>query len=231
MKKVLAVALAGVMALGSLTITAGAEDSYNAYIGLQTGSYSFRNAWNDGTYGKSSDYFDHMIVWGDEDDEEGDYVEALAGNYVTTTSFTDAAITGNGEYTVSVNDFDFSRDGAEALNLLFISTDIPLDAGVEISNIRVYVNDEYQNACEWAIVSPDDTEYVNMMITNIWNDDVKANTAVTSYPSGVATLSLKFEVSGMASDADEAGAVAPITVVAVIALVSAGVVVASKKRA
>lgn len=228
MKKVLVTLLAGVMALSSLTITAGAADSYNAYIGIQTGSYSFRNAWNDGTYGKESGYFDHMIVWGKEDDAQGDYVEALGGNYDTTSTFTDAVITGNGDYEVSVNNFDFARDGATALNLLFVDTDIPQDAGVTVTITGVYVDDAYSSAADWAIQSPDEKDYVQMLITNTWNDDIKANTAVTNYPTGTSKVSVKFTVSGMAEDT---GAAAPIAVVSVVALVSAGVVVASKKRA
>lgn len=44
-------AAAAMAVAGTLTVGASAE-SYNAYIGFQTAPYSFRNSFDDATYGK-----------------------------------------------------------------------------------------------------------------------------------------------------------------------------------
>ena len=118
-------------ALAALNVTAFAaapayadDVSYHAYIGVQSASYTFRNAWNEPTYGQgqvSDDgmvYFDQLTGW----ENPGNIAVSKGG------VFTDADITGDGTYKVSVTDFDFGDD--ETFNLLFISTDIPLDAGI-----------------------------------------------------------------------------------------------------
>ena len=121
---------AAAMAVSMIPVSASAEDTtYHAYIGVQSASYSFRNAWYEPTYGQGVTgddgmvYFDQITGW------DGPTAVSKGG------VFNDAEITGDGTYTVSVTDFDFGSD--ESLNLLFISTDIPLDSGVTISDVKV----------------------------------------------------------------------------------------------
>ena len=47
-------------------VCAGAEN-YHAYIGFQTGAYSFRNSFDEASYGRDvadGKYFNSVIVWG-----------------------------------------------------------------------------------------------------------------------------------------------------------------------
>ena len=85
MRKMLKVAAFAVAAttVSALALSAAAE-SYNAYIGFQTAPYSFRNAWNDATYGKDSGVFDKVVVWGGNDPETypdyaDNFVDDIAG--------------------------------------------------------------------------------------------------------------------------------------------------------
>ena len=59
-------AAAAMAVAGTLTVGAAAE-TYNAYIGFQTAPYSFRNSFDDASYGKDvadGKYFNSVIVWG-----------------------------------------------------------------------------------------------------------------------------------------------------------------------
>lgn len=214
MRKLLATVLAGVMALSSLTLTAGAADSYNAYIGLQSdGTWAFRNSWDDATYGLGTEYFDSMysIDWGG----------VLGG------TFTDAVITGDGEYSVKMEGYDFTSGETDVtqMNLIFISTDIPVDAGITISDIKLYIDGNYIATVDY--LGEDNADYMHANIVNTWNDSAPVAAATCAIPE--SSVEIKFTISGMGSE--ETGAVAPIAVVSIVALVSAGVIVASKKRA
>lgn len=91
---------------------------YNAYLGVQTGSYIFRNEWNDANYGRDSEtnpgFFNRLTGW-DADSNAVDY----GGTFV------DAAITDNGTYTVSLTTGDMGFGSDDKYNLLFVSTDFP----------------------------------------------------------------------------------------------------------
>ena len=130
-------AVAAMAVAGTLTVGAAAE-TYNAYIGFQTAPYSFRNSFDDATYGKDvadGKYFNSVIVWGGNDPEtfpqyEDKFDDDMPGGqagYVLPATYTDVKIDKDGTYKVGVTDFDWALDGASAFNLLFVSTDIPFD--------------------------------------------------------------------------------------------------------
>ncbi|MGN0609953.1 MAG: hypothetical protein ACI4J6_12150 [Oscillospiraceae bacterium] len=237
--KIFGVAAAAAIAASALAVPASAEGTYHAYIGIQSASYSFRNAWYEPSYGKGVTgddgmvYFDQITGW------DGPTAVNKGG------VFTDAEITGDGTYTVSVTDFDFGAD--ETLNLLFVSTDIPLDAGITISDVKVIMDGNTKYTFDEAYLSPDATEYVEPMCINIWNDDLGKADGLFGYMMPTSSVEISFTVSGMgdasaaAADTTDASAdVAETTsastgntaaaVIASVMAVAGAAAVATKKR-
>lgn len=199
--KLLSTACAAAIAASALAIPASAEDvSYHAYLGVQSASYTFRNAWNDATYGQgvTSDdgmvYFDQLTGW----ENPGNIAVNKGG------VFTDAEITGDGTYSVSVTDFDFGED--ETLNLLFVSTDIPLDAGITISDVKVVMDGNTKYTFDEAYLSPDEKEYVSPMCINIWNEDLGKQDGLFGYMMPTDSIELQFTVSGTGVEAETTAA-------------------------
>jgi hypothetical protein len=220
--------------------------TYHAYLGLQTPVYSFRNAFDDETYGYGTEYFDQITGWDGSDPVKKD------------GTFTDVEIAGNGTYTVSVSGMNFGDEefaDQDYMNLIFLSTDIPNTGAITISDIVLTVDGQTPSINP--ILSPDSVNYVNMLIQNIWNDDVKT---IGYYSVPPTEMSITFTVSGFAYDNEAAvapaeeeattddaaaaetaeeetettsGGVSPVVVVVIVVVVVAivaGVVVASKKK-
>ena len=197
LSKVLSVAAAAAVASSLCAVTSSAEGTYHAYLGIQSASFTFRNAWNEGTYGQgqTSDdglvYFDTLIGW----DADNNAVD-MGGD------FTDAEITGDGTYSVSLTgDFDFGSD--ETLNLLFVSTDIPLDAGISITDVKVKIDGNTKHTFDEAYLSPDETTYVSPMAINIWNSDLGGSDGLFGYTMPASSVEIEFTVSGMGDAASE----------------------------
>ncbi|MGN1147876.1 MAG: hypothetical protein ACI4TB_05600 [Lachnospiraceae bacterium] len=227
--------------------TVDLNGTYNAYIGFQTPKFSFRNAFDDASYGRDTDYFNQVTGWDDSNNA-----------VVLPGTFTDVVIAGNGTYTVSVEGLSFP-DGEFAdqdyMNLIFLSTDIPNTGEITISDVELKVEGRNVDlASAGAIVSPDSKDYLNILIQNIWNDDVKE---IGYYVTPVTNMSITFTVSGFAYDAEvteapaetevaaepaateapaESGSsntgliIGIVVAVVVIVAVVAGVVVAKKKK-
>ncbi len=229
------------------------DGTYNAYIGFQTPKYSFRNAFDDASYGRDTDFFNQVTGW------DGSDPVALDG------TFTDTQITGNGTYTVSVDGLSFP-DGEfadqEYMNLIFLSTDIPNSGEITISDVQLKVDGKTVDlAAAGAIVSPDSLDYLNILLQNIWNEEVSE---IGYYAVPMSSISITFTVSGFnydneaaaeepADDTEAAAAEAPaeettadaeeesgsntgliigiVVVVVVVVGVVAGVVVSKKKKA
>ena len=220
---------------------------YNAYIGIQTPNWSFRNAYDDPSYGLGTDYFNQITGW-DADN-----------NAITIPgTITDAVIEGNGTYTVSVTGLSFP-DGEfssqEYLNLIFISTDIPNSGEITFSDVELKIDGKSVDLPNGPILDPDSKEVTKILLQNIWNNDCKE---IGYYAVPMTDISITFTVSGFAYDkaAEEAapaeteeapaettsapaeekssntgliiGIVVAVVVVAVV--VVAGVVVSKKKK-
>ncbi|MCM1193512.1 MAG: hypothetical protein NC123_16850 [Butyrivibrio sp.] len=168
---------------------------YHAYLGLQTPTYSFRNSFDDATYGRETEYFNQITGW----DSENNAV-------VRPGTFTDAVIAGNGTYTVSVEGMDLSGDfdSQDYFNLIFLSTDIPNTGEITISDIKLDVDG--RDVTISPIVSPDSVNYINMLIQNIWNDNVKE---IGYYQVPPTAMTITFTVSGFAYDNASASVEAP----------------------
>lgn len=169
--------------------------TYNAYIGIQTANYVFRNSWDDATYGKESGCFGEMgFVDG------SDWV-AMGG------TFTDAVINGNGTYTVKVEGFDFNGNTPTELpmmgddgsfNLLFVSTDLPVNDAVVISNVVLKVDGKEIVTKDAAFLDSDSKEVQKVLLANIWNNEIEA---LPYYPIPANSVEISFDVSGFANDA------------------------------
>ena len=163
---------------------------FNVYFGVQTAAYSFRNAWND-SYGLGTPEWNQITGWNGNDE------------VVRTGTITDAVIKGNGTYTVSLTGVDFADD-AETLNLLFLSTDIPLDKGVEISDITVRMGGKKVYEFEESYQDPDTKDYIKTLLINTYNDAFKADNEFAYTLSAGMDIEITFTVSGLAYDNPDA---------------------------
>ncbi|MBQ8781491.1 MAG: hypothetical protein IJZ72_07460 [Oscillospiraceae bacterium] len=239
--KIIGAVAAAALALSSLaSIPASAADTYHAYIGVQTQNYAFRNAWNEPSYGLGVTgddgmvYFDQITGW------EGATALNKGGE------FTDVEITGDGTYTVGVKNFDFGSD--EYLNLLFVSTDIPLDCGATISDVKIKMDGSTVYTFDEAYLSPDEPSYLQPMAINIWNDDLGKQDGLFGYMMPSSSIEIEFTVSGLpaasapAAETTEAPAAdtaattsattgnAPIAVSVAVMAVAGAAAIASRKR-
>ena len=152
---------------------------YNAYIGVQSKTYIFRNMWND-NYGRDDaeheGFFQRLTGW------DGD----LAVDYGGT--FEDAVVSTDGTYTVSLTTGEMGFGSDESFNLLFVSTDIPsalVKSGfLTIDNVTVKIGDAKTQ--EYTEINTGD-EYVRITLLDTYNQSAEpfgytvpgANTAIT----------------------------------------------------
>jgi hypothetical protein len=193
-----ALAAVNMTAFAALPVSAAEVDldgTYHAYIGVQSASYTFRNAYDDATYGygvtadDGTVWFDQLTGW------DGPTALNKGGN------FTDAEIAGNGTYSVSVNDFDFGDD--ESLNLLFVSTDIPLNDQIKITDVKVIMDGQTKYTFDDAFMDPDAAEYMKWLAINIWNDELGGSDGMFGYVMPSDSIELQFTVSGFNYDKAE----------------------------
>lgn len=162
---------------------------YNAYLGLQTPNWTYRNAWNDGGYTTDPSLWGDFIYGNETKEKYGKVV--------------DAVVEGNGTYKVSVTDFgtiiedDFTTANQENFNLLFISTDIPLSDDIKITDVNLYVDGKKVHTDAEAFLDPDSTDYVKILIQNIWNSE-KAE--ISYYPAPTKSVEMEFTISGFNYD-------------------------------
>ena len=154
----------------------------HAYIGIQTEIYTFRNSCSDAKYGKDTDYFNTLIKWGDDDQ----IID-------TGAKFTDATITEDGTYTVSVDGYDFSSDSSK-LNMLFVSTDFTFNNTLKVSDVVVKCDDQ-EIAIDNPLVMADDQGNMYIELVNIYNTDL----AALNYTMPKDSFSVTFTIKGMDS--------------------------------
>ncbi len=154
----------------------------HAYIGIQTEVYTFRNAYNDGSYGAATEHFNTLIKWG----EENEIID-------TGASFTDAAITSDGTYSVSVSGYDFSQDSTK-LNMLFVSTDFLYYPTMRISNVVLKVDDT-EIPIEKPVVMADAQGNMYIELINIYNTDL----AALDYTMPTDSFTVTFDIIGTAN--------------------------------
>ncbi|MDE6600012.1 MAG: hypothetical protein K2K34_08060 [Oscillospiraceae bacterium] len=184
--RIFGVIAAAAMAVSTfVSMPVSAADTYHAYLGVQTNpSWIFRNAWDDGSFGKETyDSFDKLSKDGAPADIDG--------------TFTDVEITGDGTYKVSLTGADLSDE--ELFSLLFVSTDIPVDAGVSITNVNVIIDGQKKYTFDEAYIPEDTGAYIQIQARNIWNDDLGKEDGLFAYMMPNDSVEMEFTVSGMGS--------------------------------
>lgn len=231
-----AIAAAAMAVSAFVSMPVSAADTYHAYLGVQTNpSWIFRNSWNDASFGKDYEAFDKLSKDGAPAD--------IAG------TFTDVDITGDGTYKVSLTGTDLS--GEDLFSLLFVSTDIPVDAGVAITDVKVIIDGSTKYTFDEAYIPEDTGEYINIQARNIWNDDLGKEDGLFAYTMPTDSVEMEFTVSGLASaapapadDAADTSAPAadtapttsastgnlPVAAMASVAAVAGAAAVVSRKR-
>lgn len=167
------------------TVAVDLDGTYNAYFGIQTPTYTFRNSYDDATYGLESDVFHQLTGWVDNE------AVAMPG------TITDAVIEGNGTYKVSLTGFDFSADfsDAEAFNLIFVSTDLPLNDQIQITNVNLIMDGKTVHTFDSYFQDPE-VSNVKLLLVNGYNADLPA----FSYATPKTSIEIEFTVSGFNYD-------------------------------
>lgn len=160
--------------------------TYHAYLGVQTPTWAFRNAWDDGSYGM--DKAEIFSTVGRISNETNEW-EALGG------TFTDVEIYGDGNYTVALHGMDFTNEmGDEGLfNLLFVSTDLPVTDKVTITNVKLVIDGKEITTQDTAYLDADAKEYQKVLLANIWNSGI---TALPYYAAPTESIEISFDVTG-----------------------------------
>ena len=178
-------------AAGEVDLDAGV---YNAYLGIQTPNWTYRDPWNS-VNGIGSDNWGQFVINNDSGEKYG--------------VVTDAVIEGNGTYTVSITDFgtifadDFAAAGQDYFNLIYVDTDIPLSDSITISDVQLKIDGSTKHTDATGFLDPDEKDYIKVLIQNIWNSD-KAE--ISYYPAPSSSLEITFTVSGFNYDNPNSGA-------------------------
>lgn len=162
------------------------KDEVHAYIGIQTKVYTFRNSYDDASYGADSEWFNTLIKW---DDTDGD---GKSDDIVDTgATFTDAVISENGTYKVSVSGYDFSQD-CEGLNMLFVSTDFPYYTTTGIKDVVLYCDDvAYEVKKPYIMADSSGNMYIEIL--NTYNEDAEPMEITMPKDS----FSIEFTITGV----------------------------------
>ena len=168
--------------------------TYNVYLMLQTPNWTYRDPWNSAN-GIGSEHFGDFLFGNETNEKYG--------------KVTDTVIKGNGTYSVSVTDFgtifadDFKAAGQDYFNIIGLTTDMPRNDTVKITDVKLVVDGSTKHTYKEAYLDPDDTVYTKVLVQNKWNDDVKE---ISYYPTPANSLEIKFTVSGFAYDNEEQAA-------------------------
>lgn len=170
-----------------IDVDAALAADYNAYFGIQTENYIFRNAWNEPTYGMETDNFSYLTGW-DADNNQVDY----------GGTFTDAMIDGNGTYTVGVTLGEMGLGEDQTLRVLFVSTDIPSqlfdDGLVTISDFSTVIDG---GTAQSAFAVNTEGDYAQIDILNEYSD---VGAEAIPYTMPAEDITITFTVSGFSKD-------------------------------
>lgn len=237
LRNIISAAAVCAVAAAALVVPTSAETTYTAALTFQTSTYIYRNTFNQPS----------VLYWDNELGEPADYEGA---------SWTDAAITGDGTYTVElsgVNDggwnmlkLETSIDMDATPDVVLTITDIQLDgtsvdfdkeaAAMDISSL---VSDDYssaafniQNACRAQIINVYDSLAA---VANEGYDTIKVTFDVTGLGGGAAAddTAAPADTTAPATTPDKGSpdtGVEGIAVVAGAAIAAGGVLMLSKKR-
>ncbi|MER2151828.1 MAG: hypothetical protein ABS900_09455, partial [Candidatus Limivicinus sp.] len=162
---------------------------YNAYIGVQSETYIFRNTWDEANYGRDSqdnpECFGQLTGW-DADNNKVNY----------GGTFEDALLTKDGTYTVSLTTGEMGFGSDTLFRMLFVSTEIPSklvkDGYVTIDDVQIKIGDAATQNYTDVDVSGD---YARIVVIDEYNrGDAPFGYTV---PGANATISITFTVTGL----------------------------------
>ncbi|MCM1307357.1 MAG: hypothetical protein NC223_02025 [Butyrivibrio sp.] len=188
------------------------SDEYVAQMYVQVnGSWVFRNAWGEPNYG---------AVTGYKYANQLSDVQDTANPVPHDGEFTDVVIKGNGTYTVSLENADFTNGGGTEgtqFNLIGLSTNIPASGAdtVKITDMTIQVNDSAMLKYTYPEASYDESTaksegYLTYLGANSYNSDIctDANAVfcdASNWPGQVSKITITFTVSGFDHDAPAGG--------------------------
>ena len=162
---------------------------YNAYIGVQSETYIFRNTWDEANYGRDSqdnpECFGQLTGW-DADNNKVNY----------GGTFEDVLLSKDGTYTVSLTTGDMGFGSDTFFRMLFVSTEIPSklvkDGYVTIDDVQIKIGDAATQNYTDVDVSG---EYARIVVIDEYNrGDAPFGYTV---PGANATISITFTVTGL----------------------------------
>lgn len=236
LKKILASAVAAVMAVSSMAVFTSAAETYKAGVIFQTQDWNYRNDLDQDLIGVGGSL--------DEDEEYEGY------------EFNDVEITEDGTYTVSLTGLP---ETSALFNFVKLATSFPCtsdddgnavcDVTVEIKEVKI--DGKAVSLDTSKILLENEKQHLTVSLMNEWNDVQKGNAAFENcvYSSDIE---ITFAVSGVGggaanpdtgnasgdvdapTDSDNKGnadtGVEGVAVVAGLAIIAAGAVVVAKKR-
>ena len=162
---------------------------YNAYIGVQSETYIFRNTWDEASYGRDSqdnpECFGQLTGW-DEDNNKVNY----------GGTFEDVLLTKDGTYSVSLTTGDMGFGTDTFFRMLFVSTEIPSklinDGYVTISDVQTKIGDAATQSYTDVDTKGD---YARIIIIDEYNrGDAPFGYTV---PGANASITITFTVTGL----------------------------------
>ena len=170
-----------------IDVEAALAADYNAYFGIQTENYIFRNSWDEPNYGMETDNWTHLTGW-DADNNQVDY----------GGTFTDVAIDGNGTYIVGVTLGDMGLGTDETMKMLFVSTDIPSqlidDELVTISGFSTVIDG---GMGQTAFDLNTDGDYLQIDILNEYSS---TGAEAIPYTMPATDIMITFTIGGLSKD-------------------------------
>lgn len=185
--------------------------TYHAYLGLQqTETWIYRDEWYSATLGLNGTNLEEAGLKYDQGTlfkSENNVNSALEG-----TKVTDAEITGNGVYCVSVEGLNgaLTENADAVLAMLYVSTDIPMSAKdnpITISDWKLKLDGNTQTIPEQVFFPAEYTDDSGLLRFDVVNTYQKDQGAYTDCPSVVTpndSIQIIFTVSGMTNDNPDA---------------------------
>lgn len=168
-----------------IDVEAALAQDYNAYFGLQTESYIFRDAWNHPTNGLGSNVWDALYQGAEQNPFGG--------------TITDAVIVGNGTYTVGVTLGEMGLGTDTSLRMLYVSTNIPSqlidDGHITISEVST-VFDGGKGQSAFTVNTGGDYLQIDIL-----NEYTATGTQAIPYTMPTKDIMITFTIEGLSKDA------------------------------
>jgi len=184
------------------------EGTYHAYFGLQqTQTWIFRDPWYSETLGIDGTSFEGTDCTFNDFLQSGD-----DGLVKLDATVTDAEITGNGFYTVSLENINnglATTDPNSVLAMIYVDTDIPVSAKdmIQISDVKLYMDDIQQTLPEELFYNWEEEEESKLIRFDVVNSYQKEQGYYEGSPSVIPpsnSIKITFKISGMAKDNPDA---------------------------